>query len=68
MPCTYSVVDLKEREREAEKRRAEEAENKKREIERKKKALITALGALGFDVEAQSLGDGKTLITGAQND
>ena len=64
MPCTYSAVDLKEREREAEKRRADE---KKKEIEKKRKALFIALGALGFEVSAQSLGNGKTLITGGRD-
>ena len=57
MPCTYSAIDLRERERRRE-------ESKKRQIEKKKKNLVLALSELGFDLNLKTLSDGNTLITG----
>lgn len=67
MPCTYSVVNLREKEREQERKRERE-EEKKRQIAKKKKALLAALLAMGFEVEAKSADDNKTLITGKKED
>lgn len=79
MPCTYSVVSLTstvsasvssydyaaERQREEERKRQED-ERKKKEIAQKKKALLTAMVAMGFDLDAETVDSDKTLITGTK--
>lgn len=80
MPCTYSVVSLREIEREREieqerelerQRTREEAkkreeERKKKEVAQKKKALFTVMIAMGFDLDVESVDSDKTLITGTR--
>ena len=62
MPCTYSEVDIRERERRAE-------EDKKKRIEKKKKDVLTTLVALGFEIDdAQSAGPGKTFFRGTKKE
>lgn len=66
MPCTYSVVDLREIEREKQADLEKWRQEKKAKIARKKKALILALSVLGFDVSLKSLGGDQTFILGAK--
>lgn len=79
MPCTYSVVSLTsavsaddssydyetERQREEERKQQEE-ERKKKEIAQKKKALLTAMIAMGFELDVETVDSDKTLITGTR--
>ena len=58
MPCEYATINLKERER-------QEAEERQIMIDKRKRALIIALNAIGFDTEATS-SNGRTLITGTK--
>jgi len=57
------VARENERQKEEDRQR-QEAERKKQEIENKRKALIVALAAIGFDVEAkqQTEGDNELII------
>lgn len=65
MPCEYSAVNLKEREATKRKQREDE---KKAETARKKKAVLTALIALGFDLDLESAGSNRTLIIGTKEE
>lgn len=72
MPCTYSVVSLTSTDSAsvssydyaAERQREEE--RKKKEIAQKKKALLTAMIAMGFDLDVEAIDSDKTLITGTR--
>lgn len=68
MPCEYSVVELREKERQREGEKKQEEERKRDEAARKKRALLTALTALGFDLDLTSVNNRQTLIIGTKED
>ena len=64
MPCTFTSIEMKEKEvaRQRELDREREEERKRQEVERRRKTLILALVEMGFDdIDEQEL-DGDTLL------
>lgn len=69
MPCTYTSIEMREKEvaRQRELEREREEEKKRREVEKKRKALIAALVEMGFgDINEQELEGGNLLIVGGK--
>lgn len=69
MPCTYTSIEMREKEaaRQKESERQREEERKRREVEKKRRTLIAALIEMGFDdIDEQNLEGGNLLIVGGK--
>lgn len=69
MPCTYTSMEIREKEaaRQKQLEREREEERKRREIEKKRRTLIAALVEMGFgDIDEQELEGGNLLIVGGK--
>lgn len=67
MPCEYTTINLKEKQRQEE-IEYQKSERKKQDIANKKRALLISLASLGFDVSARTIDNDKTLIIGEKGD
>lgn len=69
MPCTYTSIEMREKEaaRQRELERGREDERRSKEIEKKRRTLISALAEMGFgDISEEELEVGKLLIVGGK--